>query len=185
MVENASSNQGCQTEGGSRSRRRPSAFANVLVVERASLARPTSSGWQHGASATSGRLSSNTGAVSAADGRGGITSPPRAAGLLAKLCASCNRGDKNTPYALARLRGARGRAPSPELLPATWTLPVDSRLFDDIVPPYQSAAFRRLRYFGGMVERFIAPVLKTGDPKGSVGSNPTPSAFRISLEDRI
>ena len=27
-----------------------------------------------------------------------------------------------------------------------------------------------------MVERFIAPVLKTGDPKGSVGSNPTPSA---------
>ncbi len=103
---------------------------------------------------------------------------PAAAGLLAKLCASCNRGDKNTPYALARLRGARGRAPSPELLPATWTLPVDSRLFDDIVPPYQSAACRRLRYFGGMVERFIAPVLKTGDPKGSVGSNPTPSVFR-------
>jgi hypothetical protein len=29
-----------------------------------------------------------------------------------------------------------------------------------------------------MVERFIAPVLKTGDPKGSVGSNPTPSAKR-------
>jgi hypothetical protein len=27
-----------------------------------------------------------------------------------------------------------------------------------------------------MVERFIAPVLKTGDPQGSVGSNPTPSA---------
>ena len=30
--------------------------------------------------------------------------------------------------------------------------------------------------FGGMVEWFIAPVLKTGDPQGSVGSNPTPSA---------
>jgi hypothetical protein len=28
-----------------------------------------------------------------------------------------------------------------------------------------------------MVERFIAPVLKTGDPKGSVGSNPTPSVY--------
>ena len=28
-----------------------------------------------------------------------------------------------------------------------------------------------------MVERFIAPVLKTGDPQGSVGSNPTPSAI--------
>ena len=27
-----------------------------------------------------------------------------------------------------------------------------------------------------MAERFNAPVLKTGDPKGSVGSNPTPSA---------
>jgi hypothetical protein len=31
---------------------------------------------------------------------------------------------------------------------------------------------------GGMVERFNAPVLKTGDPQGSVGSNPTPSANR-------
>ena len=31
-----------------------------------------------------------------------------------------------------------------------------------------------------MVERFIAPVLKTGDPQGSVGSNPTPSAVLIS-----
>jgi hypothetical protein len=30
-----------------------------------------------------------------------------------------------------------------------------------------------------MVEWFIAPVLKTGDPKGSVGSNPTPSATLI------
>ena len=30
-----------------------------------------------------------------------------------------------------------------------------------------------------MVERFIAPVLKTGDPQGSVGSNPTPSAILI------
>src|SRR5260221_211033 len=27
-----------------------------------------------------------------------------------------------------------------------------------------------------MAERFNAPVLKTGDPQGSVGSNPTPSA---------
>ena len=33
-----------------------------------------------------------------------------------------------------------------------------------------------------MVEWFIAPVLKTGDPQGSVGSNPTPSA-RLILND--
>jgi hypothetical protein len=33
-----------------------------------------------------------------------------------------------------------------------------------------------------MVERFIAPVLKTGDPQGSVGSNPTPSA-RLIIND--
>ena len=30
-----------------------------------------------------------------------------------------------------------------------------------------------------MAERFKAPVLKTGDPQGSVGSNPTPSAMLI------
>ena len=30
-----------------------------------------------------------------------------------------------------------------------------------------------------MAERFNAPVLKTGDPQGSVGSNPTPSAKLI------
>jgi hypothetical protein len=30
-----------------------------------------------------------------------------------------------------------------------------------------------------MAERFKAPVLKTGDPRGSVGSNPTPSAKLI------
>ena len=29
-----------------------------------------------------------------------------------------------------------------------------------------------------MAEWSIAPVLKTGDPQGSVGSNPTPSAIR-------
>ncbi len=39
---------------------------------------------------------------------------------------------------------------------------------------------------GGVVEWSIAPVLKTGEPKGSVGSNPTPSAiwdFRLQIED--
>jgi hypothetical protein len=35
-----------------------------------------------------------------------------------------------------------------------------------------------------MVERFIAPVLKTGDPKGSVGSNPTPSAINFTTKTR-
>jgi hypothetical protein len=33
------------------------------------------------------------------------------------------------------------------------------------------------RFTGGVVEWSIAPVLKTGEPKGSVGSNPTPSAI--------
>jgi hypothetical protein len=33
---------------------------------------------------------------------------------------------------------------------------------------------------GGVVEWLMAPVLKTGEPKGSVGSNPTPSVA-ISL----
>lgn len=32
------------------------------------------------------------------------------------------------------------------------------------------------RKFGGVAEWSIAPVLKTGDPQGSVGSNPTSSA---------
>jgi hypothetical protein len=36
----------------------------LLVVERASLARPTSSGWQHRAGASSDRLSSNPAARS-------------------------------------------------------------------------------------------------------------------------
>ena len=43
----------------SRPRRRPSAFADSLVVERASLARPTSSGWQRRPWATADRLFSN------------------------------------------------------------------------------------------------------------------------------
>src|SRR5258708_11647322 len=37
----------------------------------------------------------------------------------------------------------------------------------------------RVEGIGGMAERFNAPVLKTGDPQGSVGSNPTPSAILI------
>ena len=31
--------------------------------------------------------------------------------------------------------------------------------------------------FGEVVEWLMAPVLKTGDPQGSVGSNPTLSVF--------
>jgi hypothetical protein len=34
-----------------------------------------------------------------------------------------------------------------------------------------------------MAERFNAPVLKTGDPQGSVGSNPTPSAKEFAVHD--
>ncbi len=32
---------------------------------------------------------------------------------------------------------------------------------------------------GGVVEWLMAPVLKTGDPQGSVGSNPTPSVSEL------
>ena len=35
-----------------------------------------------------------------------------------------------------------------------------------------------LRTTGGVVERLMAPVLKTGRAKALVGSNPTPSAVR-------
>ena len=38
------------------------------------------------------------------------------------------------------------------------------------------AHFSRSRFSGGVVEWFMALVLKTGRPKGLVGSNPTPSA---------
>ena len=34
----------------------------------------------------------------------------------------------------------------------------------------------KLSEYGGVAERLKAPVLKTGDVKASVGSNPTPSA---------
>jgi hypothetical protein len=38
---------------------------------------------------------------------------------------------------------------------------------------------------GGVVEWLMAPVLKTGDPKGSVGSNPTPSVnFLLVAHER-
>src|SRR5258707_8938029 len=36
---------------------------------------------------------------------------------------------------------------------------------------------------GGVAERLIAPVLKTGRPKGLVGSNPTPSAIQFAIFD--
>jgi hypothetical protein len=36
-----------------------------------------------------------------------------------------------------------------------------------------------------MAEWSIAPVLKTGDPQGSVGSNPTPSAMLIMNDLRV
>ena len=37
---------------------------------------------------------------------------------------------------------------------------------------------------GGVVEWLMAPVLKTGRPKGLVGSNPTPSATRFQRFDK-
>ena len=38
---------------------------------------------------------------------------------------------------------------------------------------------------GWVAERLKAPVLKTGKPKGFVGSNPTPSASIIAITGRF
>ena len=38
---------------------------------------------------------------------------------------------------------------------------------------------------GEVVEWLMAPVLKTGDPQGSVGSNPTLSVFQLFSTRRI
>jgi hypothetical protein len=39
----------------------------------------------------------------------------------------------------------------------------------------------RRRDLGGVVERLMAPVLKTGRAKALVGSNPTPSAGKLTF----
>ena len=39
----------------------------------------------------------------------------------------------------------------------------------------------RVVQLGGVVERLMAPVLKTGRAKALVGSNPTPSAINFGL----
>jgi hypothetical protein len=48
---------------------------------------------------------------------------------------------------------------------------------------YESSVLREK--VGGVAERLIAPVLKTGRPKGLVSSNLTPSAskFRLAIGD--
>ncbi len=46
------------------------------------------------------------------------------------------------------------------------------------------AHFSRSVIPGGVVEWFMAPVLKTGRPRGLVGSNPTPSALRQVISER-
>jgi hypothetical protein len=47
--------------------------------------------------------------------------------------------------------------------------------------------YSRTQPSGGVVERFMAPVLKTGRLKGLVGSNPTPSVlifdWRLAIGD--
>src|SRR6266446_2308738 len=46
------------------------------------------------------------------------------------------------------------------------------------------AHFSRSVIPGGVVEWFMSPVLKTGRPRGLVGSNPTPSALRQVISER-
>src|SRR5580700_9344802 len=41
---------------------------------------------------------------------------------------------------------------------------------------FQTLSVPEIRQSGGVAERSNAPVLKTGEPQGSVGSNPTSSA---------
>jgi hypothetical protein len=64
--------------------------------------------------------------------------------------------------------------------------PIDSvrvlPIFEYNLPIRTPVALLALLDSGGMAERSIAPVLKTGDPQGSVGSNPTPSARLIFNE---
>ena len=58
-------------------------------------------------------------------------------------------------------------------------------LCDGLLNSFTVAQFPQRCCLGGVVERLMAPVLKTGRAKALVGSNPTPSAmskdFRSSL----
>src|SRR3981081_3459728 len=45
------------------------------------------------------------------------------------------------------------------------------------------AQFPRTVNLGGVVERLMAPVLKTGRAQALVGSNPTPSATQLRIAD--
>src|SRR3979411_374423 len=45
------------------------------------------------------------------------------------------------------------------------------------------AQFPRTVNLGGVVERLMAPVLKTGRAQALVGSNPTPSAIQLRVAD--
>lgn len=39
-----------------------------------------------------------------------------------------------------------------------------------------------IAFYGGLLKRFTRTVLKTVVPKGTVGSNPTPSAIKIRIK---
>src|SRR6266404_1115908 len=52
-----------------------------------------------------------------------------------------------------------------------------------LAQPLGNGTLLAIQVFGGVVEWFMAPVLKTGRPKGLVGSNPTPSATTFSILD--
>jgi hypothetical protein len=72
--------------------------------------------------------------------------------------------------ALSRPPSLRYSAPEVVLNPPCSTL-VEWHTSREVIP-------------GGVVEWFMAPVLKTGRPKGLVGSNPTPSALRQVISER-
>src|SRR5712692_5206634 len=58
-----------------------------------------------------------------------------------------------------------------------------SRRAAALAQPRSNGTLLAIKIFGGVVEWFMAPVLKTGRPKGLVGSNPTPSATTFSILD--
>jgi hypothetical protein len=54
--------------------------------------------------------------------------------------------------------------------------------YDAVLARYHSSD-RIVRALGGVVERLMAPVLKTGRAQALVGSNPTPSASQFRISD--
>ena len=70
------------------------------------------------------------------------------------------------------------RSEREKLVPSRFFIPLNPIFLENHGRRVHTAARNTQNFLnGGVVEWSIAPVLKTGEPKGSVGSNPTPSAI--------